>query len=59
MNGRGLVAGLLSRLEVDARDRVWECSHLGGHRFSPTVLSSPVSAVYGRLGDVLPCGWCH
>lgn len=51
VNGRGLVAGLLSRLEAPDRGSVWECSHLGGHRFSPTVLSLPVSAVYGRLGD--------
>ncbi len=31
---------------------VWECSHLGGHRFSPTALMLPLGAVYARLdGD--------
>ncbi|PRZ43561.1 sucrase/ferredoxin-like protein [Antricoccus suffuscus] len=28
---------------------VWECSHLGGHRFSPTALMLPLGAVYARL----------
>lgn len=30
--------------------RVWECSHLGGHRFAPSMLVLPTLAVYGRLG---------
>lgn len=29
--------------------QVFECSHLGGHRFAPTALSLPAGAVYGRL----------
>lgn len=29
--------------------QVFECSHLGGHRFAPTALSLPGGAVYGRL----------
>lgn len=29
--------------------RVFECSHLGGHRFAATALSLPSGAVYGRL----------
>jgi Sucrase/ferredoxin-like len=28
---------------------VWECSHLGGHRFAPTALVLPTGYVYGRL----------
>ena len=28
---------------------VWECSHLGGHRFAPTALLLPHGAVHGRL----------
>lgn len=28
---------------------VWECSHLGGHRFAPTGLLLPDGAVHGRL----------
>lgn len=33
--------------------RVFECSHLGGHRFAATALALPSGAVYGRLGAVL------
>jgi hypothetical protein len=29
--------------------RVWECSHLGGHRFAATSLFLPSGRVYGRL----------
>ena len=29
--------------------RVWECTHLGGHRFAPTALVLPYGLVYGRL----------
>lgn len=29
--------------------RTWQCSHLGGHRFAPTMLVLPHGAVYGRL----------
>jgi hypothetical protein len=28
---------------------VWECSHLGGHRFAPTALVLPTGYAYGRL----------
>lgn len=30
-------------------NRVWECSHLGGHRFAATSLFLPSGRVYGRL----------
>ena len=30
-------------------DRVWECSHLGGHRFAATALVLPWGTVHGRL----------
>lgn len=29
--------------------QVWECSHLGGHRFAPTALALPTGYCYGRL----------
>ena len=50
VHGRALV----SDLTTGASDpfSVWECSHLGGHRFSPTALVMPSGIVYGRL-DVL------
>jgi hypothetical protein len=40
-------------LAAEAAERhpgaVWECTHLGGHRFAPTALVLPAGAVYGRL----------
>ena len=30
-------------------DRIWECSHLGGHRFAATALLLPWGLVHGRL----------
>ena len=30
-------------------DRVWQCSHLGGHRFAPTFLTLPGGLVWGRF----------
>jgi len=29
--------------------QVWECTHLGGHRFAPTAVTLPLGASYGRL----------
>ena len=43
--GRPLAA-LLADL---APGRVWETSHLGGHRFAATMLVLPLGAVYGRV----------
>jgi len=36
-------------LRMQFGDRVWQVSHLGGHRFAPNVLSLPAGDVYGRL----------
>lgn len=30
--------------------RVWRCSHLGGHRFAPTLLDLPSGRTFGRVG---------
>lgn len=30
--------------------RVWQTTHLGGHRFAPNVLTLPQGMVYGRVG---------
>lgn len=30
-------------------DQIWECSHIGGHRFAPTALLWPTGQVVGRL----------
>jgi len=40
---------LVHSIPADLHDRVWECSHLGGHRFAPTCLFLPSGRLYGRL----------
>ena len=45
--GRPLAADLSAA--VAAPDRVWESSHLGGHRFAPTALLLPWGTVHGGL----------
>jgi hypothetical protein len=45
VDGRALALAV-----VDAGEQhVWECSHLGGHRFAPTALVLPTGYAYGRL----------
>lgn len=44
VRGRAL-AGDLAAEGAD----VWECTHLGGHRFAPTALVLPTGYAYGRL----------
>ena len=43
--GRPIVADLSTR----HGDAVWECTHTGGHRFSPTGVLLPSGYLYGRL----------
>lgn len=43
-------------LHAALRGQVWECSHLGGHRFAPTVLVMPAGAMYGQLGPASAVG---
>lgn len=50
LTGRPLAAAL-SALHPGS---VWESSHLGGHRFAPTVLLLPTGYSYGRM-DVAAC----
>jgi Sucrase/ferredoxin-like len=45
LDGRALVRALMDAGEPD----VWECSHLGGHRFAPTALVLPTGYLYSRL----------
>ena len=40
---------LLDELPREVAPRVWECTHLGGHRFAPTGLLVPSGFVLGRL----------
>ncbi|NJP53486.1 sucrase ferredoxin [Streptomyces sp. SBST2-5] len=39
---------LAAELSASGVDGVWEVTHLGGHRFSPTVLVLPYGYAYGR-----------
>ena len=45
-SGRGYA---LARQASALDAHVWECSHLGGHRFAPTCLFLPSGRLYGRL----------
>lgn len=45
VRGRPIVATLARAMP----EEVWECTHLGGHRFAGTVLSLPDGACFGRL----------
>ena len=45
IRGRPVAAAFASH-HVD----VWECSHLGGHRFGANVLVLPAGDLYGRIG---------
>lgn len=49
IDGRALVTAL----GAAGVDGVWECSHLGGHRFAPTALHVPTGLVYGRLTEAV------
>lgn len=46
-------APLARELAAQHPGRVFECSHLGGHRFAATALALPSGAVYGRLDTKL------
>ncbi|MYT74152.1 MULTISPECIES: sucrase/ferredoxin-like family protein [unclassified Streptomyces] len=39
---------LASELALSGEEGVWEVTHLGGHRFSPTLLVLPYGYAYGR-----------
>jgi len=41
-------------LRESVAERVWQTTHVGGHRFAPNILTLPQGALYGRVqtGDV-------
>ncbi|HEY3604577.1 MAG TPA: sucrase ferredoxin [Sporichthyaceae bacterium] len=45
LTGRAVAAALAARFPT----RTWECTHLGGHRFAPTMACFPHGLMYGRL----------
>ena len=40
---------LMSALAADHAERVWECTHLGGHRFAGNLVCLPDGIIYGRV----------
>jgi hypothetical protein len=51
VHGRALLTSLHETADPGQRARIWECSHVGGHRFAPVTVSLPSGAVHGRLDD--------
>ena len=49
IHGRALYDALLAQSSPEGAKNLWQCSHLGGHRFAPTMLLLPLGAVYGRV----------
>jgi hypothetical protein len=49
VEGRSLTSSVLATEPEDRAAGLWECSHLGGHRFAPTALVLPTGYLYGRL----------
>ncbi len=45
LRGRALIAAL----SPDHAARLWECTHLGGHRFAANLVCLPAGIVYGRV----------
>jgi hypothetical protein len=45
LRGRPIAAELATR----HGSHVWECTHIGGHRFAPTGISLPTGYAYGRF----------
>lgn len=56
--GRALLGELNASMAMPA-ERIWECSHLGGHRFAPSVLALPSGAVYGRVDAAEAASLCE
>ncbi|MDO8307994.1 MAG: sucrase ferredoxin [Actinomycetota bacterium] len=49
--GRDMIGRVAARGRTGAAvlGPVWECSHVGGHRFAPVLLSLPSGALHGRV----------
>lgn len=42
---------IYQQLREAVGERVWQISHVGGHRFAPNVLALPQGGMYGRLSE--------
>ena len=48
----GVLGGaIFSRIYKEAPEQAWQVSHLGGHRFAPTLLVLPQGMIYGRIEE--------
>ena len=48
----GVLGGVIySKAHKQSPHRVWQASHLGGHRFAPTLLVLPQGMMYGRIEE--------
>lgn len=53
--GRSFLTAVLEAASPEQRPRIWESSHIAGHRFAPVSLSLPFGAVHGRMAvDAAP-----
>lgn len=46
---RDRCCAVLGRPMLSVIPDAWECTHIGGHRFAPTILSLPHGLVFGRV----------
>jgi len=49
LHGRALYDALLAHASAEESSLIWQCSHLGGHRFAPTMLTLANGMSYGRV----------
>lgn len=48
----GILGGkIFAKLHAKKPEWIWQSSHLGGHRFAPTLLSLPDGMMYGRIPE--------
>lgn len=49
VSGRALLSAVYETATAAERSRIWESSHIAGHRFAPVSLALPYGAVHGRV----------
>jgi hypothetical protein len=52
LRGRAVTAAMAA----EHAERMWECTHLGGHRFAGNLVCLPHGIVYGRVGPAAATG---
>lgn len=49
VHGRTLLGAMYDLATPEQRNRIWESSHIAGHRFAPVTLTLPSGSVHGRI----------